>query len=268
MNALFLRDFQYNKNKKTLSPVTLNYSQCNVDRATLRWGSQAVAGSGSECDRMTGRSHSTAALLHLYTRDRTPCDHLLLPLLPALPPHPGHRHTLPQSPQSLLPLLPTGSLLSPENKKTCNFITMQILWRNTGTTNWTILFHLILYPRQQFFMFLMTFPSKNEYQMVPGFSLKSVCSSVGLGGCDSRSEGSSTCPRGLSQAQAQGTPGGTLEDRYRTEWSLLPADTPRSSPDGQSHSHRHPHHPALRETQRVIHLTKLIVTLQYINHDF
>lgn len=51
------------------------------------------------------------------------------------------------------------------------------------------------------------------------FSLKSVSDStvIGLGGCDSHSEGSSTCPQALSPAQAQGTPGGTLEDRYHTE---------------------------------------------------
>lgn len=98
------------------------------------------------------------------------------------------------------------------------------------------------------------------YQTMSGFtesfSFKWTCDSVCLGWCDSRSEGSSTCPRALSPAQAQGTPGGTLEDRYHTGWSLLPADTPRSSPDGQSHSHRHPHHPALRKKERDTSISK------------
>lgn len=53
-------------------------------------------------------------------------------------------------------------------KKTCNFITMKILWRNTGTTNWKILFHFTLYPRQQSFMFLMTFPYKNVEKVSDG----------------------------------------------------------------------------------------------------
>lgn len=67
---------------------------------------------------------------------------------------------------------------------------------------------------------------------------------------DSRSVGSSTCPQELSQVQALDTPGDMLWGMCHTKWSLLPADTPHSSPDDLFHSHLHPHLPVLREIER------------------